>query len=95
MATLNELAKRYAERLKTVDRNRCTSEFNEIKREIDELHYERTFKSLTNDDKAKIYEGIKSELASGMLGFSRGTLAECANDELMELIDKTLRIMGR
>lgn len=95
MATLNELAKRYAERLKTVDQRRCASEFNEIKREIDELHYERTFRSLTNDDKAKIYEGIKSELVSGMRGFSRSTLAECANDELMELIDKVLRSMGR
>ena len=39
MATINELAKKYAERLKTVDQNRCVSEFNEIKREIDELQY--------------------------------------------------------
>ena len=95
MATINELAKKYAERLKTVDQNRCVSEFNEIKREIDELHYERTFKSLSDDDKAKIYEGIKSELAPSMRSFSRGVLAECANDELMVLIDRVLRSMGK
>ncbi len=94
MASLNELAKKYAEQLKRVNRSQYVSELNKIKQKIDELHYEGTFRSLTDEDKDKICEGIKSEFVSSMHSFSRhgyGTFAESSNDELIKLIDMILK----
>lgn len=93
MATLEDFSKEYANRLKKVERSRRVSELKKIKKEIDSLYYERTGKRLTEEDKDKICEGIKSEFISCMRSFSRGygTLAESSNDEFVKLIEMILR----
>lgn len=96
MATFEELAKIYAERLNASVKEQQVARFREIESEIDGLVYTGTREKLSNEDKAKIYEGIKSKLRIKTVGFSLPGRAmfECANDELMVLIDSVIRSMG-
>lgn len=96
MATFEELAKIYAERLNASVKEQQVAKFREIESEIDGLVYAGTREKLSSEDKAKIYEGIKSKLRIKTVGFSLPGRAmfECANDELMVLIDSVIRNMG-
>ena len=96
MATFEEWAKIYAERLNALEKNQQVAEFRKIESEIEDLVYTGTSIKLSNEDKAKIYEGIKSKLRIKTVGFSLPGRAmfECANDELMVLIDSVIRSMG-
>lgn len=96
MATFEEWAKIYAERLNASVKEHQVAKFREIESEIEDLVYTGTGIKLSNEDKAKIYEGIKSKLRIKTVGFSLPGRAmfECANDELMVLIDSVIRSMG-
>lgn len=92
MATLNELAKAYAERINSANIDERVEEFRKIQSEIDDLVYTSSRERLSDADKVEIYEKIKSELKTRTVGFSAPGKAmfECANDELMILIDTVI-----
>lgn len=95
-ASLKDWAKIYAERLNKANRNERVSEFKKIESEINGLINTQTKEGLSNEAKVVIYEGIRSELKTQAVGFSKsaGPVFECANDELMVLIDMALRSLG-
>jgi hypothetical protein len=98
MATFDELAKGYAERLNNAELDRRIDEFRKIESEINSLVYTNTKTKISDADKADLYEGIRSRLKTQVSGYSLpgNPMFECANDELMVLIDSVIgRMKGK
>lgn len=96
MATFEELAKIYAERLNNVDGNQRIAELQKVVSDINGLVYTGTSNKLSDEDKVKIYKGIRSRIKTETIGYSLPGKAvfECANDELMVLVDSIISRMG-
>ena len=94
MAKLSDIAKGYAERLRNTVRSERAAEYRRIVVEIDNLVYTATSQRIDDAVKLQMYEAIKSEVLEWLkieVAFSAGSesrvLLECANDELMVLIN--------
>lgn len=94
MATINELAERYSERLKAVPRVQRVAEFRKIETEVNGLEYEESGNKISSEDKLTIYRSIKSSVEDWLkldTAFASGAgnrvLAESSNDRILELIN--------
>ena len=97
MAKLNDLAKEYAERLRKAPREQRVAVFRSIQSEINDLVYSDTKEKISPEDKADIYESIKSEVrewlgieAAYAAGAGKKILLEHANDNLIDLINSII-----
>lgn len=96
MATFKELAKGYADRINNAGIENRVKEFRNVQSDIEGLVYVSNHEKLSNADKVEIYESIKSELRIKTVGFSLPgrPMFECANDEVMVMIDDVIKSMG-
>ena len=101
MATLNDFAKRYANRLKETPREQRIAVLRGVQSEINELVYSGTKEKISSSDKAGIYKSIKSELkewldieAAYAAGAGHRVIAEHSNDSLIDLINAIIDKLG-
>lgn len=112
MATLQELARDYAKRIKDaiasdgftnrskisqqdLRNSRTLQEAKKIKREIDGLTYSVSKKSLSEEDKRKIIEGIDQELGLPKnIQKSYNIVESASNDDLADLADEIESVLG-
>lgn len=97
MSTIDDFAKSYVQRIRIASRDQRIKELQQIVQEIDKLRYEASNEVISDSDKLKIFEQIKTEYSRSHFNDAFGwTTYSASNDNVEKLINTIIeKLKGR